>query len=157
MKSSLQNNPFIIRVYGIIINNNNQVLLSDEFMLGTKMTKFPGGGLNYGEGPVECIKREAVEEFGQEIEIIEHFYTTDFFQESYFHKNSQVVSIYYRVRFRKEIKFKISDKAFDFHEFKDGNMSFRWKNIKDLLPEDLSFPIDKKVAGLIIKKFTRIK
>ncbi|MEA1897374.1 MAG: NUDIX domain-containing protein, partial [Bacteroidota bacterium] len=67
---------FIIRVYALIINNKNEVLLSDEFRLGTKMTKFPGGGLNFGEGPVDCLKREAIEEFGQEIDISDHFYTT---------------------------------------------------------------------------------
>jgi len=42
-------NKFILRVYGILINQHNEVLLSDEFMLDMKMTKFPGGGLNFGE------------------------------------------------------------------------------------------------------------
>ena len=146
---------FIIRVYSIIINENNQVLLSDEYLFDTKMTKFPGGGLKKGEGLIECISREAVEEFGQEIEIIEHFYTTDFYQESFFHKNHQLISIYYRVRFTDKIKFKISEKPFDFPEFINGNISFRWKSINELVPEDLTFPIDKKVAELLLKKFVR--
>ncbi len=32
---------FNIRVYGIIINEKNEVLVSDEYMLDTFMTKFP--------------------------------------------------------------------------------------------------------------------
>ena len=68
---------FNIRVYGIIINKRNEVLLSDEYLMDMKMTKFPGGGLRFGEGTIDCIRREAMEEFGQEIEIISHYYTTD--------------------------------------------------------------------------------
>lgn len=80
------NGKFIIRVYGILINENKEVLLSDEYYKGVKITKFPGGGLNYGEGTIDCLKREALEEFGQPIEVIEHFYTTDFFKNHFFTK-----------------------------------------------------------------------
>src|SRR5665647_1625825 len=61
------------------------MLLSDEFVHDMKMTKFPGGGLYFGEGPADCLKREAIEEFGQEIEIVEHYYTTHFFQQALFY------------------------------------------------------------------------
>ena len=89
---------FNIRVYGIIRNEKNEVLLSDEFQLGQKMTKFPGGGLKFGEGAADCIRREAIEEFGQEIEIVEHFYTTDFFQRALFYPDHQLISnIYIRI------------------------------------------------------------
>jgi ADP-ribose pyrophosphatase YjhB (NUDIX family) len=143
-------NRFIIRVYGIIINDKDEVLLSDEYQLGMKMTKFPGGGLEFGEGPEDCIKREAMEEFGQEIEIIEHFYTTGFFQKALFHDDAQLVSIYYRIKFKTDIQFKISVKPFDFPEMKDGNQSFRWKPIKDIIADDVTFPIDKKVVEMLI-------
>ena len=55
-----------IRVYSLIINNKHEVLLSDEFRLKQNMTKFPGGGLIPGEGTIDCIHREALEEFNQE-------------------------------------------------------------------------------------------
>lgn len=139
----------IIRVYGLIINDRNQILLSDEFQLGTKMIKFPGGGLEPGEGPADCIKREAIEELGQEIDIISHFYTTDFFQKALFYENHQLVSIYYKVRFKKPIQFKLSKKPFDFKEMIDGSQSFRWQSIEDLNIEELSFPIDKRVALML--------
>src|SRR4030042_4706520 len=100
---------FNIRVYGLIINDRSQVLLSDEYMLDQRMTKFPGGGLRFGEGPADCIKREAIEEFGQEIEIMKHFYTTPFFQKALFYPDHQLISVYYRIRFPEPVRFRISD------------------------------------------------
>jgi len=144
---------FVVRVYGLIINDKKEVLLTDEFQLGMKMTKFPGGGLEFGEGPVDCIKREAYEEFGQEVKVIDHFYTTEFFQKALFYKNHQLISIYYILEFKDRIRFKISDKSFDFPELKEGNQSFRWKAIKNLIEDDVSFPIDKVVVRLLKEKF----
>jgi ADP-ribose pyrophosphatase YjhB (NUDIX family) len=140
---------YIIRVYAIIINNKDEVLLSDEFYNNTFMTKFPGGGLEFGEGAHECLKREAIEEFGQEIEIIRHFYTTDFFQASLFHEKSQLMSIYYLARFPDSIRFPISTKPFDFTTNENGSISFRWKSIIDITENDVSFPIDKYVVNLV--------
>jgi hypothetical protein len=36
---------FNIRVYGLLINDEQQNLLSDEYRSGFAFTKFPGGGL----------------------------------------------------------------------------------------------------------------
>jgi ADP-ribose pyrophosphatase YjhB (NUDIX family) len=138
-----------IRVYAIIINKKNEVLLSDEFRLGMKITKFPGGGLEFGEGTIGCLKREAKEEFGQEIEVLEHFYTTDYFQPAMHDDDLQVFSIYYLARFKDKVKFKISAKAFDFDKLDDGAQSFRWQAIKTLKIEDITLPIDKKVVELL--------
>ncbi len=140
---------YIIRVYAIIINDRDEVLLSDEFYNNTFMTKFPGGGLEFGEGTVECLKREAIEEFGQDIEIIHHFYTTDFFQASLFHDKSQLISIYYCARFIEPIKFPIATEPFNFTTNENGSISFRWKRVADLMENDVSFPIDKYVVNLI--------
>jgi 8-oxo-dGTP diphosphatase len=140
---------FNIRVYGIVINEDEEVLITDEYVLNRKMTKFPGGGMQFGEGTADCIKREAREEFGQDIEIISHFYTTDFFQKSYFHKDHQIISIYYLIRFREPVKFKISKKPFDFPELINGSRSFRWIKIKDLSDDVLTLPIDRHVASLL--------
>ncbi|MDX9697205.1 MAG: NUDIX domain-containing protein [Bacteroidales bacterium] len=146
-------NKFVIRVYGIFINQNYEVLLSDEYMLNMKMTKFPGGGMNFGEGPIECLKREIMEEMnGQEIEIIDHFYTTDYYQPAYFFDNHQLISIYYLARFIEPIKFKISSIPFDFDDLINGNQSFRWKNILEISEKELTFPIDQKVVSLLKSK-----
>lgn len=144
---------FNIRVYGIIINDDNEVLLTDEYRFNQRMTKFPGGGLMFGEGPIECLMREAIEEFGQEVEITEHFYTTHFFQRALFYSDQQLISIYYRMNFKRKINFRISKKNYDFDKEEDGAQCFRWKNIKELMPEDLTFPVDKYVVQLLKERF----
>ena len=74
---------FNIRVYGLLIDQpNQQILVSKEIILGQEIIKFPGGGLEFDEGIADCLKREWMEEAGLEIEILEHFYTNDFFQKS---------------------------------------------------------------------------
>jgi ADP-ribose pyrophosphatase YjhB (NUDIX family) len=143
---------FVIRVYGLVISNSAQILLSDEYVFDSRMTKFPGGGMEFGEGPEDCIRREAMEEFGQEIEIIEHFYTTGFFQKALFFDNHQLISIYYKVKFKETPNFRISEKPFDFSVNINGSQSFRWANIADLTLDDLTFPIDRHVLGLLKKE-----
>jgi 8-oxo-dGTP diphosphatase len=145
---------FIIRVYGIVLNQQQEVLISDEFQLEMKMTKFPGGGLNFGEGPIDCLKREFREECnGQEITNIRHFYTTGFYQKALFYENHQLISIYYQVDLVNPLMFSISEKPFDFKDMKNGSQSFRWIKLKNLKTEELSFPIDKFVAKELISKF----
>ena len=46
---------FNIRVYGLLLNEKNEVLVSDELIRGTYMTKFCGGGLEKGEGTIDEI------------------------------------------------------------------------------------------------------
>lgn len=142
-------NHFNIRVYAIIINEQNEILLSDEYVLDTYMTKFPGGGMQYGEGTIDCLKREALEEFSQEIEVLSHFYTTDFFQQALYFDTHQLISIYYKARFKKPPVFKISTKPFDFPSHINDSRSFRWKSLKELSEKDMTFPIDKHVTKLL--------
>ena len=140
---------FTIRVYGLIINDENQVLITDEFQLNMKMTKFPGGGLDFGEGTIDCLKREMMEECNQEIQDIKHFYTTDFYQKALFWEDRQLISIYYLARLKEPIQFRISDRPFDFPDLTNGNQSFRWISADHIIPEDFTFPIDKHVAHLL--------
>lgn len=84
---------FNIRVYGIWIHAG-QVWISEEKIGDMTIVKFPGGGLEWGEGTRDCLIREWKEELDIDIEVKEHFYTTDFFQPSAFDA-SQVISIYY--------------------------------------------------------------
>lgn len=141
-------NDFVIRVYALIVNANHELLLTDEFQLNTLMTKFPGGGLEFGEGTIDCIKREIAEECnGQEIDDIRHFYTTDYYQKALFYENKQLISIYYLAYLSQPIKFNISEKPFDFDIAKGENQSFRWVKIDSLDENDLTFPIDRFVVG----------
>jgi ADP-ribose pyrophosphatase YjhB (NUDIX family) len=88
---------FNVRVYGLLILNE-QLLVSDEHIKGMDITKLPGGGLEFGEGTIDCVVREFKEELNLDIEVIDHFYTTDFFVNSAFSNQHQVISIYYTVK-----------------------------------------------------------
>ncbi len=145
---------FNVRVYGLLINTQGQILLSDEEEYGFRFSKFPGGGLEYGEGLTDALRREFVEECNAEVEIIEHFYTTDFFIKSVFN-DSQVISVYYIVKPIQKLTLNFKDKIFDFDSEGDLLQSFRWKDIESLDVEDVTFPTDKKVIELLKEKWQK--
>ncbi len=147
---------FNVRVYGILINDQNKVLVTDEYRNGREMTKFPGGGMEFGEGTIECIKREAIEEFGQEIDVLCHYYTTDFFQASAFDARQQIVSIYYLIATKEPFRPPVTTLKFDFKNTVEGAQTFRWISLKDLSEEDLTFPIDKKVARMLMDALNKM-
>ena len=142
--------PFNVRVYGILINDAGQVLISDEQEYGMRFTKFPGGGLEQGEGLIDGLKREFVEECNLNVEVVSHFYTTDFYVKSAFN-NSQVISVYYKVKNTDPINLNIKTVVFDFDEEGDTLQAFRWVKLADLQLEDFIFPTDKRVAELLIE------
>ena len=151
---------FTIRVYGILINEKKQVLVSDEFIRGNYYTKFPGGGLELGEGTRDCLKREFKEEMNLGVQVEGHIYTTDYFQISAFNPADQIISIYYFVKALEEITAPLRDKEFDFDEEqlkiyqRDNEIeTFRfidWNNFSD---ESVTLPIDKIVAAMIKEKY----
>ena len=141
---------FNIRVYAILINEKNEVLITDEFRFGKEMTKFPGGGLIWGEGILDCLKRECMEELGCEIEVVRHFYTTDFFQAAAFYEKQQLISIYYLVK--NTTPFTPALKGAGVGAKTEGDQSFRWILVSKLNAEEFTFPIDKKVATMLINE-----
>ena len=141
-------NRFNIRVYGILINNG-QLLVSDEYIKKNKITKFPGGGLEFGEGPKDCLIREFKEELNLSIKVIEHYYTTDFYVNSSFDTNSQIISIYYIVIPAEKMDFKVSLSPHNY-EVKEGAQSVRWIKLSELKENDFSLIIDRKVGEMLI-------
>lgn len=147
-------NKITIRIYGLVVRNKTEILLTDEFRLGMRMTKFPGGGLEPGEGTIDCLRREFREEMEQEIKNIRHFYTTDFFQQTrLLPEPYQIISIYYLADLRHPEKLKTTNKKFDPATFPDeaidGAQTFRWEQISNLVTEDFTFPIDKVVLEML--------
>jgi len=149
---------FNLRVYGVFINQKKQILVSDEFIREKYYTKFPGGGMEIGEGTRDCLKREFKEEMDLAIEVGAHLYTTDYYQQSAFNPEQQIISIYYYVEPLEPIKFPMREKAFDFTEeqlkiYKEKTSieTFRFIDLKDFSEENVTLPIDKIVAGLIKK------
>ncbi len=147
---------FNIRVYGIIINEKKQVLVADEYIRGGYYTKFPGGGLEFGEGTRDCLKRELKEELGIESETGNHIYTTDYFQISAFNPEHQIISIYYIAKLLEELKVTVKTTPFDFDEkqmeiYKQTGETetFRFINWENFSEETVTLPIDKIVARMI--------
>lgn len=147
---------FNIRVYGILIGENKQVLVSDEFIRGNYYTKFPGGGLEFGEGTRDCLKREFMEEMNLTVQVGDHLYTTDYFQMSAFNPEHQIISIYYYAHALEPIKVPLRQKPFDFDEkqlavYKETGTTetFRFINWNDFSDGSVTLPIDKVVARLL--------
>ncbi|MBL7982427.1 MAG: NUDIX domain-containing protein [Flavobacteriales bacterium] len=140
---------FTIRVYGLLIETG-KVLVSDELIKGQHITKFPGGGLEYGEGLKECLVREVREEIGVEAMDVQHFYTTDFFQQSAFHRDPmQVVSVYFTFRVPDPSSIPVVDVPFDGLTGNGGHEVFRWLPIASSTEEMLSLPIDRVVWRMV--------
>ncbi|HRP31483.1 MAG TPA: NUDIX domain-containing protein [Agriterribacter sp.] len=147
---------FNVRVYGILTNENRQVLVSDEFIRGSYYTKFPGGGLEFGEGTRDCLKREFMEEMNLEVRVTDHIYTTDFFQMSAFTPDQQIIAVYYRVEPLATINVPIRLKPFDFDEVQMNiyretgeTETFRFINWNEFSGNSVTLPIDKVVARLV--------
>lgn len=146
-----------IRIYGILKDSKNRVLVSDEFIRGSYYTKFPGGGLEIGEGTRDCLKREFKEETNLDVAIGDHIYTTDFYQISAFNTADQILSIYYFVHATEPVHLNTKTALFDFEPYQiadpAGNSEvFRWVEWNDLTEESVSLPIDKVVVGILRKK-----
>lgn len=147
---------FNIRVYGLLLNEQKQVLVSDELIRGMYITKFPGGGLEFGEGTRDCLAREFMEEMNSKVTIGDHLYTTDYFQMSAFNPEHQIISIYYFAHAAEAITAPIRIQPFDFdaeqmavYEEKKEIETFRFVDWNDFSEEQLTLPIDKLVAGLV--------
>lgn len=134
---------FNIRVYGICISDD-RVLVNEELIRGKYITKFPGGGLDWGEGTIDCLIREWKEELDLDITVLDHFYTTDFFQHSAY-DDSQVISIYYLVRVR-AIPAEIVNLV-------EHERTF-WLPLSQITEDTFSLPIDRKVGGMLRAKYT---
>ncbi|WCT10057.1 NUDIX domain-containing protein [Mucilaginibacter jinjuensis] len=142
---------FNVRVYGLLVNEHNEILISDEQEYGYQFTKFPGGGLELGEGLIDGLKREFMEECNVEIEVLEHFYTTDFYLKSAFN-DSQIISVYYWVKNLTSLDLDFKTKIFDFDGTVEPLQSFRWASLTDLKVSDMTFPIDQHVVKLLNKQ-----
>ena len=155
---------FNIRVYGLLLNERNEVLVSDEWIRGMLITKFPGGGLEFGEGSRDCLAREFMEEMNLKVCVGEHLYTTDFYQQSAFNPAHQIVSIYYLVQALEPITVRINTEPFDFDEAQNARYerdrqceAFRFIPLHKFSEADLNLPIDKVAARVFRQNIDKIQ
>lgn len=147
MSNSEQISSFNLRVYGLLFHEG-QVLVTDEVRGGMSMTKFPGGGLEMGEGLADCLIREFQEELNLMIEVSELFYTNDFLQVSAFDKTDQLQSFYFIVK---------SEDEFDLEKWNSlhPTQRFRWIDFSMINPSEFTFPIDRVVAEKLQNHISR--
>jgi 8-oxo-dGTP diphosphatase len=147
---------FNIRVYGILQDEKKRVLVSDEYIRGMLITKFPGGGLEFGEGTRDCLVREFMEELNLKVEVGNHIYTTDFFQMSAFNPKYQIISIYYEVKALEPIAVPLREMPFQFDEEQMARYhatgeteTARFIDWHAFDANAVTLPIDKVVADLV--------
>ena len=130
-----------IRVYAIYVNENQELMALDEGYAGKKLVKLPGGGLEFGEGTLECLHREFAEELNLKIEVLEHFYTQEEFLVSMFRENEQLLTIYYTINILNLDELKILDESIE---------NVKWISLQEENP--LPLPIDKIVFEKLKEK-----
>lgn len=140
---------FNIRVYGIFVYNK-QILLSREYHKNRWTIKFPGGGLEFGEGPIDCLKREIREELGMNVRLLRHFYTLDFYQVSALRSGTQLLSIFYLARFQESLLYKNLVNPVDYPSFGNENIKMYWRPISKLTPEEMTFPGERHVVRKLL-------
>jgi len=131
---------FNIRVYGLLIADEKLLLIKDQYV-GEKIVKFPGGGLEFGEGITDCLKREFLEELNLQIEIDSHFYTQENFLQSKFRDNEQLITIYYKVKAKDLNTLQILEKEIE---------EILWISFSELNTNEITLPIDKIVVEKLI-------
>lgn len=83
-----------VRAYAAVLKKRCVLALQEEYA-GQQLLKFPGGGLEFGEGILDCLHREFEEELNLKIENLRHFHTQEEFLVSRFRPNEQLLTIYY--------------------------------------------------------------
>ena len=109
-----------VRVYACAVKDQKVLTLFEEYA-GEHLIKFPGGGLEFGEGLIDCLHREFDEELNVKIEVLEHLYTQEDFLVSRFRENEQLLTIYYKVKILNENDFLILDPCIEKTEWIDLN------------------------------------
>ncbi|MFY0674323.1 MAG: NUDIX domain-containing protein [Bacteroidia bacterium] len=89
-------NELKVRVYGII-KKEGRILVSIEKYKDMEFAKFPGGGLEFGETPVDCLKRELFEELSVKNPRVSLLHVSEVYVQNRFNPKQQVIGIYYEV------------------------------------------------------------
>lgn len=134
-------NVINVRVYAACVKDNKLLVLFEEYA-GEHLIKLPGGGLEFGEGVIDCLHREFAEELNIRICNIRHLYTQEDFVASRFRAHEQLLTIYYLVDIEDEHNLEIMC---------PGIKKTEWVSLDEENPFVL--PVDKIVYRLLQEKF----
>ncbi len=130
---------FNVRAYGLW-ESGGHLLASREVVKGRTLLKFPGSGVEIGEGPADTVVREFEEEMGLKVEVVGHVYTTDFYVPSFLDPKDQVISIYFQVRPLAE--FEASQPGL---KSREEGQELHWIDWKGIPSDTFPLPIDRVV------------
>lgn len=134
-------NKINVRVYVACVKDQKIFALFEEYA-GTSLLKLPGGGLEYGEGTLECLHRELDEELNLKITNLQHFYTQEDFVVSRFRDNEQLLTVYYTAEIIDETELILKDLCIEKTE---------WISLKEDNP--FTLPVDKIVFEKLKERF----
>ncbi|MGE0763786.1 MAG: NUDIX hydrolase [Bdellovibrionales bacterium] len=130
-----------LRTYGILRSaDGQQVLLIDEFIMGKRLLKFPGGGVEHAEAPGLALIREFKEELNVEIVLGELFYVSPHFHRSFF-RPQQLLALYWDVRLLKGQP-----------QSQIPHLNLLWRPLNSIKPEEMTHPVDQEVVSLLLAR-----
>ncbi len=138
-------NAFNLRVYGILVQDEAILLLHENYA-GKPLVKFPGCGIEFGEGIIDTLKREFKEELNLEVTFNKHFYTQDFFVPSAFRENEQIQTFYYFVE--------VEDIS-QIQKLDEGIQECIWMKFSELKDFTFPLPVDEIVRKKLVQKFLK--
>lgn len=139
-------NRFNLRAYGWVLDSSRGILLSEERGYGLKFTKFPGGGVELGESPLEALRREFFEETKLHVPAAALAHVTEACVPSSF-DDSQVIAIYYLVSGFSDTELAQLEGIRTFGEEKEEHVDFQrlfWENDLISVQDRLTFEMDQK-------------
>lgn len=142
---------FNLRSYGLLIEKG-KVLLSKEWYphFPEGMIKFPGGGVQLGEGVADAVKREFMEELQMPITVKDIFHVPHGFLKSHF-DNTQVVSFYWNVtRLGGQVPLS-SPREILTDRGTPGRQKFMWIDLKEFDALKMTFPFDQEVGHRLLE------
>jgi 8-oxo-dGTP pyrophosphatase MutT (NUDIX family) len=147
---------FTVRIYGLLIQEGS-ILVSRERIGNFAFSKFPGGGLEFGEGPLDCLIRECREETGITVKIIRHIYTSETFIQSALDAEEQVIGIYYLIEAADKDSIRsidLDEKTEDFRE-KENFIRMEWVKLDAETERELSFEMDRLALRAYFQRLDR--
>lgn len=138
---------FNLRAYGIL-KRDHQVLITYESFKNYDFHKFPGGGVEWGEGLEETLQREFEEELSIGVEVGELFYVNRDFLPSKFFKEDQIFVFYFWIQLKEPLPQRFLKDEFTANE---AHILFKWVDLDEKLIDFFSLPKDIEVAKRLVK------
>lgn len=138
---------FNLRCYGIWMHEG-KVLTSSESYKGFEFNKFPGGGVIWGEGLKNTLKREFKEELSLDIEVGDLLYLNTHFLPSKFDEKDQLQIFYFKVIPTNAPEWMLAKSEFVANE---DDITFRWLSVDEDLISHFSLPLDIELCKKLTK------